>query len=249
MAKEDDLLKDNEEIQDEDMRGAISDEAVGTSQVSFPASPANWKHKAVLTGVEYEFQEAKKEGQKGKHTIKFIIRGKDYLTLGDDPKVPIAVIREYPVDSASQDGAYSIADKIAWQDEFFAHMYNTFMGTKAHSRDKISGEPPYSWKNVFEAIALSFNTKKQGDPVYSRKIDDKLQPIPIWVTLVYNKKGFTQRPIGNFIDIFHEGKETILRKKKDSFYEKGGASKMGEGAGGAGDIGSAGLPDGIPDSF
>lgn len=119
-------------------------------------------------------------------------------------------------------GEISVEELNETQDRRIAHIFNTFMGTEAHSRvnegeglgadaDQTIEDDKEFAKAFFEAIANSFNTARAGGPVFN---DAKGNPIYVWMRLVYNggRLGFPLYP--NFLDVFEQGRPTYLRTGK-----------------------------------
>jgi hypothetical protein len=189
---------------------------------SFSISPDNWMHKAVLTEVFYQGKAGTGDNEGTTYdTINFVFRGVEFITEGDNPHVPRFQLTLFAVLNASKSGR-SVEDRIKDQDKIIAQIFDVYAGIGKHAAinngkglGAVEGKPSATWQEFYESVANSFNTIKKGEALY-KTVDGKY--IPIWLKLTYSPTGETQVPIGNFIDVIREGKNTLLRKGSDSQY-------------------------------
>jgi len=121
---------------------------------------------------------------------------------------------------------YTIADQCSWQDRFIAQVWNTFMGSEHHTTmsigdytdeevadlelpEGIEGDVMVGWYYFFWKVAQQFTTyKKDGKPVYQT---DKGTPVYVWLKIVLSNKDENELSKGNFIEIYTQGKESLLQ--------------------------------------
>ena len=231
--------------------GAVSvDKSIRTA--SFEVNPTKWLNKAILLEVVAEVLEGEDDPDIKYDTLTFIFRGEEYLTMGDDPHVPMFVHREWAILKPTKKG-HSIEKQCEWQDQRVAQLFDVFMGAGAHKKlnggKGIGAVEVMTWKNFFASVANSFNTARNAKPVY-QSAEGKY--LPIYLKLTYGDNGRLQLPFGNFVDTFKEGRAHLLRKEKDDRFERPASPtsrRAAAGAAGGGSDAGAMPPTDLPDGF
>lgn len=227
--------------------GVAVENAIRTA--SFDVSPENWKHRAVLAEVVHETLESKEAGSTEIYDVlKFVFRGHGYNPGNTDPHVPMFIHREWTILNPTDKG-HSVEKQVGWQNSRIAQIYDTFMGDganlKLHGGAGVGSQGDGSWKGFFQAVANDFNTAREGKPVFQTKDG---QFIIVWMMLAFDTRGRLQIPFGNFIDIFKEGRNTLLRKEKNVFSPPVNPNRGGRAAAAA-STGSYDAPTDLPDGF
>lgn len=247
--------KDKAEVSaDEQMMrrpGAVNvDKSIRTA--SFDVNPNKWVQKAILSSVTSEMLEGDDDPDVKYPTLTFVFRGEEYMTMGDDPHVPMFVHREWAVLKPTKKG-HSIEKQCEWQDQRIAQLFDVFMGAGAHKKlnggKGIGAVEVMTWPNFFDSVANSFNAARNTKPVFQTA---EGKNIPVYLKLTYGDNGRLQIPFGNFIDTFKEGRAHLLRKEKDDRFERPATpgsrrAAVGGSAGGGSDVGMP--PTDLPDGF
>jgi hypothetical protein len=200
-------------------RNGVSKDASAGKDTPFPVTFENYYHLAKLVNVVVN----EGEDRSGNPSLTL-----DFHFKSPDDKFTFTH-RDFPV----KDGDNRADDKLGWQDDRMAHIYNTFAGENAHAKGKGIGQfeaEDDGWegnKLFFEALAKDFNGKgKEAKPVYQ---DEKGEPIYFWLKMTYGNNGYLQLPFPNFMQKYVEGEECILQRGGKEIFEKPRPSIPGAG--------------------
>lgn len=202
-------------------RGAVTAEKVFDT-IQFPVSPEKMFHLAHLVNVTSETVESEKSEAYDCITFTFKEVGGQSIYSHRE----FAITKPFTDKSGNE---HSIEEQCGWQDRVLAQLYNVYMGLNAHVDAKL-GDGAESDADFFAKIANAFNTNRNGKAIYQ---NDKSQPIPVWLKLVYVGNYVKFPSFGNFIDLFVDGKPTNLRANKGDVFTAPSANKPNVPTGGA----------------
>ncbi len=219
------MAKQQAETEKTYSRGAVTAEKVFDT-IQFPVSPEKMFHLGHLINVIAETVESEKNEPYDCITFTFKeVNGQSIYSHRE-----FAITKPFTDKSGNE---HTIEEQCGWQDRVLAQLYNVYMGLNAHVDAKL-GDNAESDADFFAKVANSFNTNRNGKPIYQ---NDKAQPMPVWLKLVYVGNYVKFPSFGNFIDLYVEGKPTNLRSNKGDVFTPPSANKPNVpptgGAGGA----------------
>lgn len=170
---------------------------------------------------------------------------------------------------------FTIAEQITWQNDFIAHIWDTFMGVGSHAKAQLGAmtdeyfnaiEIPeeisetedeedlaarVDWYAFFYRVADQFNTGRAGKPIYQTTKDGKAVPVVVRIKLILDNKGdYYQLPkFGNFLELWVAGKPTLLQLGKKDRITKAPAANYSQYTNPAANPASNPAQDDLPAGF